>query len=149
VSVFLRWGVLGILSVAALLYVYNASKRVAEVRGQSATGMTAPAATAAADAGQAGEAAEPAGAPAESVAELSPHCEVELLIARRALDLRRQDTPLDRVLRMQEIAWQEPAARRERLEQVATRWYGQETPIGAAELKAAVVSDCEQSAPAP
>ena len=28
-SVFLRWGVFGILAVAALIYAYNASKRLA------------------------------------------------------------------------------------------------------------------------
>jgi len=142
-GVFLRWGILGILSVAALVYAYNASKRMAEAHERkSPAPASAPAATE-----QEAEQAEMADdEPAEVI---SPHCEVELLVARRAVELRAQDAPLDRVLRMQEIAWQEPAARRERLEQVATRWYGHEDPISADALKAAVVSDCEQPVPAP
>jgi len=142
-GVFLRWGILGILSVAALVYAYNASKRMAAAheRKTTATVSTPPATE---------EETEPAEAPDDETAEiLSPHCEVEWLVARRAVELRRQDAPLDRVLRMQEIAWQEPATRRERLEQVATRWYGHADPIADDALKAAVVSDCEQSVPAP
>lgn len=141
-GVFLRWGILGILSVAALLYAYNASKRMAEAQERKTT-VSAPA-TDELDA-RSGAEAEPEPDPPE---QISPHCEVELLVARRAIDMRSQAAPLDRVLRIQEIAWQEPAARRERLEQVATRWYGQEDPISAEALQAAVVSDCEQSAAA-
>jgi hypothetical protein len=146
-GVFLRWGVLGILSVAALLYAYNASKRMAEAQGnksaatQSASALTETATLPDDESGFESRSGE---GPAEAI---SPHCEVELLVARRAIEMRSQ--PLDRVLRMQEIAWQEPAARRERLETVATRWYGQETPISAEAMRAAVVSDCEQSVPVP
>ena len=146
-GVFLRWGVLGILSVAALLYAYNASKRMAEAHerkppaNQSASALTEIAKV---------PDDEPESEPDEEPAEaISPHCEVELLVARRAIKMRGEDAPLDRVLRMQEIAWQEPAGRRERLEKVAARWYGQVDPIGADELRGAVVSDCEQSVPAP
>ncbi len=42
-SVFLRWGIFGILGVAALLYAYNASKRMAERHAR----QTPPAAQAA------------------------------------------------------------------------------------------------------
>jgi len=140
VGVFLRWGILGILSVAALMYAYNASKRLASTHERK------PAARIAAPAPD--ELAEPAEEP-EPEAALSPHCEVEWLVARRAVDSRRQSEPLDRVLRMQEIAWQEPAERRERLEQVATRWYEHTAPISAEALRSAVVRDCEPGAPAP
>ncbi len=37
-SVFLRWGIFGILGVAALLYAYNASKRLGGGACQLATG---------------------------------------------------------------------------------------------------------------
>jgi hypothetical protein len=141
--VFLRWGILGILSVAALVYAYNASKRLAESHERR------PAANVPAPASEEQDEAEPAPEPeSESEEPLSPHCEVELLVARRAAESRRQSEPLDRVLRMQEIAWQEPAQRRERLELVATRWFEHE-PVSAEALKNAVVSDCEAAAPAP
>jgi len=140
VGVFLRWGILGILGVAALLYAYNASKRLAESHERkSAAKVAAP---------EPEEVAGPAEEPAPEEA-LSPHCEVELLVAGRAVDLRRQSEPLDRVLRMQEIAWQEPAERRERLVLVATRWYEHAAPISAEALRDAVVSDCESAEPAP
>jgi hypothetical protein len=139
--VFLRWGILGILSVAALVYAYNASKRLA------ASHERKPAVIAAA-ATETEVVAEPAAEPAPEE-PLSPHCEVELLVARRAVDLRRQSEPLDRVLRMQEIAWQEPAERRERLELVATRWYERAEPVSAEALRETVVNDCESVAPAP
>jgi len=138
-GVFLRWGILGILGVAALLYAYNASKRMAEAR----QGKPAASASTLAETEDPEAIPEPEPEPVQAV---SPHCEVELLVARRAMDLRRQAAPLDRVLRMQEIAWQEPLTRRERLEKVATRWYEFEEPISPEALGAAVVSDCEQSA---
>lgn len=145
-GVFLRWGILGILSVAALLYAYNASKRMAERHERQS--VSAP--TAREEADEAEDADESGALPDSAPARaLSPHCEVEMLVARRAMEMRRQDAPLDRVLRMQEIAWQEPAARRERLAQVATQWYGHEGPLSADELRTAVVSDCDQSAPGP
>jgi hypothetical protein len=140
--VFLRWGILGILSVAALLYAYNASKRLAESHERR------PAPDLAAPAPEEENEVEPATEP-EAEEALSPHCEVEWLVARRAIEGRRQSEPLDRVLRMQQIAWQEPAERRERLEQVATRWYEHAAPISAEALRNAVVSDCESPAPAP
>ena len=149
-SVFLRWGVFGILGVAALLYAYNASKRLAESHAAQAT----PAPVAAVE--------EPAPAPpAEAVPEPPPpapeparatapaHCEAELVVAQRAIDMRKQGAPLDRVLRIQEIAWQEEPARRQRLENVATRWYGYESDFAPEALRIAVISDCVQHSPAP
>jgi hypothetical protein len=136
VSVFLRWGILGILGVAGLLYVYNASKRISEARATrpvSSTSSSVP-----------GPASAPA--PAESS---TAACELELQVAMRARDIRRQSEPMDRLLRIQEIAWQESAERRERLEKVARRWYDYPGPIGAAALRTAVISDCEQFTPVP
>jgi hypothetical protein len=129
VSVFLRWGILGILGVAGLLYVYNASKRISEARATRPVSSTVGSVPAAAP------------APAESSTEA---CELELQVALRAMDMRRQSEPMDRLLRIQEIAWQESAGRRERLEKVARRWYDYQGPIGATALRTAVISDCEQ-----
>jgi len=136
VSVFLRWGILGILGVAGLLYAYNASKRISAARAPAPTALVPVA-------------AEHREQPAPAARSMSAACEAELQIARRAMDMRRQSAPLDRLLRSQEIAWQEPAERRERLGKVATRWYDYQDPISDEALRSAVLSDCEQSAQAP
>ena len=60
-----------------------------------------------------------AGAAADAIPPA--HCEAELVVAQRAIQARKEGEPLDRVLRIQEIAWQQPPERRERLEKVATR----------------------------
>lgn len=144
-SVFLRWGVFGILGVAGLLYAYNASKRLAETRAVQAPPPVVSAPVAAEPVTE--PRAAPAGPPA--AAPLSPTCEEELLVARRALDMRGQGDPLDRVLRMQEIAWQQDAKRRERLAAVATRWHGYEGDFSDAALRAIVTADCAPLTPAP
>jgi hypothetical protein len=152
-SVFLRWGIFGILGVAALLYAYNASKHFA----QSHAAKPKVAAVQPASAPAAEESAEPEApssepatpAVAEAPASAPAHCETELEVAQRAIDLKKDGEPLDRVLRMQQIAWEEVPARRERLEKVATRWYGYEGSFEPAALRIAVLSDCQQSAPAP
>ena len=147
-SVFLRWGVFGILGVAGLLYAYNASKRLAEVHAGKAP-------TVAAEAASQTEPEVPADEPVADVAPVEPasaappYCEAELVVAQRALDMKKQGEPLDRVLRMQEIAWQEAPQRRQRLEKVATRWYGYEGSFQPEALRIAVISDCRQSVPAP
>ena len=150
-SVFLRWGVFGILGVAALLYAYNASKKLAEVHaGKPKVVATEPAS--APDAEEPAEDDEPAASVAASPSPTPgtpAHCETELAIAQRSIDLKKAGEPLDRVLRMQEIAWEENPSRRERLVKVATRWYGYEGSFGPAALRVAVVNDCQQSAPAP
>lgn len=141
-GVFLRWGIFGILGVAALIYAYNASKKLAESR--SAT--NAPVAALAPD--------EDESTPEQGNASPDPasaQCTMELDVARRALQARREREPLDRLLRIPEIAWQEPPARRERLAQVATRWFNLEgdAPIPA-EFRASVIADCEENlSPAP
>jgi hypothetical protein len=152
-SVFLRWGIFGIIGFAALMYAYNASKRMAEKhsrespvavateRGETAgTPSSSPAPAT-------GPALEAASAPKSTAA---PHCEAELVVAQRALEARRERVPLDRLLRIPEIAWQEPVARRVRLEGVATRWYQLEgdEPVPEA-LRIYVISDCVHFSPAP
>jgi hypothetical protein len=140
VSVFLRWGVFGILGFAAILYAYNASKRIAARHAAQPAVVNVSAAPNAA-------ASTPAAAAAVAV---PPHCEVELLVARRALEMRAQGEPIDRLLRIQEIAWQEPQGRRDRLTQVATKWFNLQGPLPAPEsLRTAVLSDCSRANPAP
>jgi hypothetical protein len=141
-SVFLRWGIFGILGVAGLMYAYNASKQLAARR-------VASAAPTAVETSPTTEPAEPM-EPAEPVrSNAPPHCEVELVVAQRALAARAEGQPLDRLLRIQEIAWVEPP-RRQLLESVATRWYrlqGEEPTADA--LRIAVISDCVRFSPAP
>jgi hypothetical protein len=137
-SVFFRWGVFGILGVAALVYAYNASKHMADKRAA----LQAPAAS---------EVAQPVPAAAEPVSEdsPSPRCAAELVVAQRALEARAQGEPLDRLLRIQEIAFQQ-SPRRERLEKVATDWYRLEGPAPApGALSAAVVGECDRLGPRP
>jgi hypothetical protein len=155
-SVFLRWGIFGILGVAALLYAYNASKRLAEAHAANSPAVaSAPAAEAAVevadDPGEPPAEAEPVSAPppqAETRREVSPECEAELVVAQRAIDLRKEGAPLDRVLRMQEIAWQETSERRERLASVATRWFNYSGDFSPEALRIAVINACEQAIPA-
>ena len=154
-SVFLRWGVFGILGVAALLYAYNASKRLAEAHAKK---TPAVAEQPAAEREPANEPAQPAGeASPEPVAPVRPaptpavpaQCETELTVAKRAIEMKQQGEPLDRVLRMQEIAWEEAPDRRKRLELVATRYYGYEGSFRPDALRSAVINDCQGAAPAP
>jgi len=154
-SVFLRWGVFGILGVAALLYAYNASKRLAEAHAAKTTpaAVTAPEPEAAeADASVAAapetvpEVHQPSAPPPAPAA--SADCEAELVVAQRAIGLRKEGAPLDRVLRMQEIAWESSPERRQRLEQVASRWFGYEGDFRPEALRIAVINDCAQATPA-
>ena len=142
-SVFLRWGIFGILGVAGLMYAYNASKQMAAKRAARA----APVAV---------EAAQPVEprpvvqtAPTTAVTDAPPHCEAELVVAQRALAARAEGQPLDRLLRIQEIAFQEPV-RRQRLEKVATFWFQHEGPVPIPEaLRLGVISNCVMTSPAP
>ena len=151
-GVFLRWGVFGILAVAALVYAYNASKRLAGARTPPA--VSAPATPAAP---MEPESAAPVDAPdggfvaatPEVDKPLDPLCAHELLVAQKALEMRRQGEPLDRLLRIPEIAWEEPADRRTRLTQVATRWFNYESDFSPQALRIAVVNDCAQASGQP
>lgn len=132
-SVFLRWGIFGILGFAGLMYAYNASKRLAERRPPPAPVSVVS--------------AEPKAVSDEAV---TPACEEELQVALAAMKARRESEPLDRLLRIQAIAWQSDPKRRERLETVARKWFewaGEEP--GADTLRAAALSDCWKFSPAP
>jgi tRNA U34 5-methylaminomethyl-2-thiouridine-forming methyltransferase MnmC len=134
-SVFLRWGVFGILAVAALLYAYNASKRLAENRGPNPVPASA---------------ASGAASEAEEIVQVPEHCQTELQVAERALEARREQMPLDKLLRVRLIAFEKNPVRRERLEKVAADWYlleGDEP--AAAALSREVVDDCEETTQAP
>jgi hypothetical protein len=158
VSVFLRWGVFGILGMAGLLYAYNASKRLADTHAAKAAAASVPA-PAVAEPATVESAPEEAAAPVAVVVAQPPpdtpqraapaHCEAELVVAQRAIEMRKRGEPLDRVLRIQEVAWQEPAERRRRLEAVATRWFNYEGEFLPEALRIVVLSDCAQRSPAP
>lgn len=140
-SVFLRWGVFGILAVAAMVYAYNASRRLAERREAPAKVVSAPAAG---PEEAAHEELEPeAAAGAEPEAGLPEACEEELMVAERALKMRRDGEPLDRLLRIDRIAFQSDAERRQRLEAVARWWFEREgRDPDAKRLRAEVLRDC-------
>ena len=151
---FLRWGIFGILGVAALLYAYNASKRLAEAHAaKSPPAASAPPAEAAVEADEppdppAAAESAPAPPPAELRREVAAECEEELVVAQRAIDMRQEGAPLDRVLRIQQIAWQETPERRQRLTSVATRWFSYSGNFSPEALRIAVINACEQPTPA-
>jgi hypothetical protein len=147
VGVFLRWGIFGILSVAALVYAFNSLSHIASTRQ-----VVAPVAPAASVSVEAPAAALPESAPARTPSpspddDVPGRCRVELDIARRAIESRSIGEPLDRLLRIQEIAWQEDAKVRVRLTALATRWYETPGPVDAARLRNAVVDECEAARP--
>ena len=144
-SVFLRWGIFGILGVAGLMYAYNASKQMAAKRAA----RPAPAAVETAQPAEPRREVPEAPAPAPAATNAPPHCEAELVVAQRALAARAEGQPLDRLLRIQEIAFQEPV-RRQRLEKVATFWFQHEGPVPIPEaLRLGVISNCVMTSPAP
>jgi hypothetical protein len=146
-GVFLRWGVFGILAVAALLYAYNASKRLAE---RNPPPVVASQETA--DEEEAVEDVAPEVEPAEEAEPLEPlsaACEEERQVAERALKMRRDGEPIDRLMRIQVIVFQQDAARRARLEAVARQWFEREgADPDAAGLRNQVLRDCRQATPA-
>src|SRR6186713_1373132 len=147
-SVFLRWGIFGILGVAALLYAYNASKRMAERHAQQAPAVQAAVAPVAHDPPAAEREAVVAEAPpVEPAPPVPAQCETELAIARRAIEARKAGEPLDRLLRMQEIAFESAPLRRARFEKVALRYFNYTSEFEPAALRIAVISDCESSSP--
>ncbi len=150
-SVFLRWGIFGILAFAGLMYAYNASKSLAARRAANApAATTVPNAEPASDVSAAPEAA-PAPAPAPSARDANDPrlCEAELVVAQHALTARADGVPLDRLLRIQEIAFQEPV-RRARLEKVATYWFGFDGPVPSPDaLRVGVYSECKRASSAP
>lgn len=144
-SVFLRWGIFGILGVAGLMYAYNASKQMAAKR---AARLVPAAVETVQPAGPRPE-AQVAPSPIPVATTAPPHCEAELVVAQRALAARAEGQPLDRLLRIQEIAFQE-SVRRQRLEKVATYWFQHEGPAPIPEaLRLGVISNCVMTSPAP
>jgi hypothetical protein len=129
-SVFLRWGVFGILSVAGLLYAYNASKDLAKRRP--------PPAVAAAPAPN-------SELPAQAM-PVSADCEIEVAIAQRAIEARDARDPIDRLLRTREIAFEADDRRRERLMQVARRWFTHPDAIGPFSVRRVAAVECENAA---
>jgi hypothetical protein len=147
VSVFLRWGIFGILGFAGLMYAYNASKQMAAKRAA----RVAPAAVETIQPADSRPEVQAAPAPAlpPGATKAPPHCEAELVVAQRALSARAEGQPLDRLLRIQEIAFQEPV-RRQRLEKLATFWFQHEGPAPNPEaLRLGVISNCVMTSPAP
>lgn len=150
-GVFLRWGVFGILAVAALVYAYNALGRLAERQGgapaaRTAAGTPAPGGTGTpAPGGRDGVAArelESAPAAADERDAIPAHCQIELDIARRAAEAHSIGEPLDRVLRIQEIAWEKDEQLRARYAALATHWYNEPGPLDIARLRREVVTRC-------
>ena len=83
----------------------------------------------------------PSTAEAAEPAPISPRCEEELLVAQRAREARGKGDPLDRLLRIQEIAFQEPT-RRARLEKVATYWFKLPSEPSAEDLRDSAIRNC-------
>ena len=120
---FLRWGVFAIIAVGALVFAYNASKDLAAKRpGHESAAVSA--------------------ATTEPPAPMSATCEVEYSVAQRALEARANGDPVDRLLRMREISFQEDTMRRERLTQIARRWYEFAGEIDGPSLRNTVVAEC-------
>jgi hypothetical protein len=145
VGVFLRWGIFGIIAVAALFYAYNALGHLADRRKTTPAAAVAPPAQPA-EYPPASRAAETTVAQDEA-GDVPERCAVELDIARRAAGSRSIGEPLDRVLRIQEIAWQKDEKLRVRYTQIATRWYGEPGPVDAARLRRDVLSACVNPTP--
>jgi len=146
VGVFLRWGIFGIIAVAALVYAYNAIGHLADRRKASPAAVVAPPARESENAPPARESenAPPAQAAAarDERDTIPEHCLVELDIAKRAVESHSIGEPLDRLLRIQEIAWEKDDKKRERLTQLATRWYNAPGPVDPARLRREVVLAC-------
>jgi hypothetical protein len=144
-SVFLRWGIFGILGVAGLMYAYNASKQLAAKRStRTAPAVEAPQAV------QPGPEGRPAPAPQYADEAVTPACEEELQVAVRAMNARRDGEPLDRLLRIESIAFQSDLKRRERLETVARKWFEWAGAEPSADtLRNTALHDCWKFSPAP
>ena len=143
-GVFLRWGAFGIIVVAALIYAYNASKGLAEQRQQSRAATNSQQEDSQSDE----ENDEAPGA--EPAAEVTPQCEEELQVVEIALTARREQQPIDRLMRHQLIAFQSDPKRRQRLENVATKWFERSgAEPDEAETRQAVLRDCWLFSPAP
>ena len=77
---------------------------------------------------------------------VSGNCEAEVVVAQRAIEARDAGDPLDRLLRTREIAFETDEKRRERLTQVAKRWFGHVGAIGPYSVRRDAAAECEQAA---
>jgi hypothetical protein len=154
-GVFLRWGIFGIIAVAALVYAYNALGHLGDRRKQSTTAVVAPVASetmdtpgapASTDMPRAQAAADARPAASDAITgptdDIPERCLLDLDIARRAAESRSIGAPLDRLLRIQEIAWQKDEKLRAHLTDVATRWYAEPGPVDPQRLRRDVVAAC-------
>jgi hypothetical protein len=149
-SVFFRWGIFGILAVAAVLYAYNASKRLSERRAPAPAPVVSQESPEVAVTEADPTAGREEESPPEDVPPMPEACEEERLVAERALKMRRDGEPLDRLLRMDRIAFQSDVKRRERLEAVARRWFEREgRDPDAASLRGEVLRDCRSALAGP
>jgi hypothetical protein len=125
-TVFLRWGIFGLLAVAALLYAYNASKRLSTRKASeppAALSAPVPADETPIDPSISAPVHVDSGEPEVPLEQMSAKCLAEYLVAQRALVARRDNEPLDRVLRSQHVAFEQNESRRRRLQSLAREWY--------------------------
>lgn len=157
-GVFLRWGVFGIVAIAALMYAYNASKRLSEQRAARNPPVVSQESGEEVDEDEAtdGEPAEESATTEEADEESEPEvampelCAEEQRVAERALKMRRDGDRLDRLLRIDIIVFQSEEQRSDRLKAVATKWFGREgRDPNASMLRAEVLRDCRKAMAAP
>lgn len=153
-GVFLRWGIFGILAVAALLYAFNANKRLAERHPPRVVQVVSPDRDATEDESVQEEPAEDASTPGaepelgefDEVPRWPAVCQEELQVAERALKMRRDGEPLDRLLRIDRILFQPDELRRQRLAAVARHWFEREgRDPNAATLRDEVLRECQRA----
>jgi hypothetical protein len=132
--------VFGILSVAALLYAFNASKDLAKRRPPPAVAV-APGPESAQP-----TPATPAAPAAPATTPVSAGCEVEVAVAQRAIEARDAGDPFDRLLRSREIAFEADEQRRERLSRVAKRWFDHSGAIGPFSVRREAAAECAAAA---
>jgi hypothetical protein len=126
------------------VYAYNAIGHLADRRRPAPATVVAPPAAAAETAATDAPPRVPARDERDAIPE---RCQVELDIARRAVESHSIGEPLDRLLRIQEIAWQKDEKLRDRYTRLATRWFNEPGPVDAARLRRDVVAACVDTKP--
>ncbi len=110
-TVFLRWGVFALLTIAALIYAYRVNERSSDITARLEAQRVQSARLPAAEGGS----ATPPPLPADCAGELRA---VEAAAASAA-----RGEPLDRVLRRREIAFETDPAEKARLTLAANRGF--------------------------
>ncbi len=140
-TVFLRWGVFGLLAISALIYAYRVNERSDDIRLQ----LEQRAEQRRAAERELREAArrdvEFSDKPA--IASLSSACEEAVQVAVDAAAAAKAGQPLDRVLRQERIAWQDEPVRKQRLAVAARLGYSLHGQDGAA-IRRAVADECRE-----